>query len=82
MKRAFVLLMVVMLVAGLAFSQAYRGKGRLKGVVKDTQGVGIAQVRVKLFHVKSDYGFEVYSNERGEWKATWLRNGLWYIDFE
>jgi len=29
MKRAFVLLMVVMLVAGLAFSQAYRGKKNL-----------------------------------------------------
>lgn len=82
MKRPVVFLISMMLMLGMAFSQAYRGKGRLKGFVFDSEGAGVPQVKVKLFHVKSNSGFEVFSDEKGEWKASWLRNGLWYIDFE
>ncbi len=85
MKKSQVLITaaaVVLLCAGIVFSQAYRGKGRIKGWVKDTDGNPVLAVTVKLFHVKSDSGFEVKTDEKGEWTGAWLRNGLWYLDFD
>jgi tetratricopeptide (TPR) repeat protein len=82
MRRLLVVPVSVLLVAGLVFSQAYRGKARIKGLVKDADGQGVPQVTVKLYHVSSDSGFEVMTDERGEWIASWLRNGLWNIDFQ
>ncbi|MCP2518817.1 tetratricopeptide repeat protein [Candidatus Aminicenantes bacterium AC-335-A11] len=82
MKKVFIFGIIFVLIVGLAFSQAYRGKGRLRGVVKDKDGNGIPDVRVRLYHVKSAGGFEVKTNEKGVWVASWLRGGLWYIDFE
>jgi len=82
MKKVLVLLVSMPLVAGLVFSQAYKGKGRVKGVVKDEDGQSILQVAVKLYHINSDSGFEVLTDEKGEWTASWLRNGLWNIDFQ
>ena len=73
---------VILFCAGIVLAQAYKGKGRLKGTVKDTEGTPIPQVTVKLFHVKSDSGFELKSDEQGQWSGVWLRNGLWYLDFE
>ncbi len=82
MKKFFLLLISAFLVAGFIFSQAYKGKGRLKGVVNDEGGQGLPQVAVKLYHVNSNSGFEVLTDEKGEWTASWLRNGLWNIDFQ
>jgi len=82
MKKIVILLISVLLVAGLTFSQAYKGKGRVKGVVKDETGQALPQVAVKLLHVNSDSGFEVLTDEKGEWVASWLRNGLWNVDFQ
>jgi tetratricopeptide (TPR) repeat protein len=75
-------MITVLLVSGLVFSQAYKGKGRVKGVVKDQDGQVLPQVAVKLLHVGSASGFEVLTDEKGEWIASWLRNGLWNIDFQ
>jgi len=82
MKKIVIFLIPVLFVAGIIFSQAYKGKGRVKGVVKDETGLPIPQVAVKLFHVNSASGFEVLTDEKGEWTASWLRNGLWNIDFQ
>ena len=82
MKKAFIFGIIFILIVSLTFSQAYRGRGRLKGIVKDKNGNGIPDVKVKLYHVKSANGFEVKTNEKGIWIASWLRGGLWYIDFE
>ena len=82
MKKFLVLFISVLMVSGFLFSQAYKGRGRLRGVVTDNEGNPIPDVKVKLFHVKSGGGFEISTNEKGEWTASWLRNGLWYIDFE
>lgn len=82
MKRIAVLFALMIIICGLLLSQAYRGKGRLTGIVKDAEGNPLPGVTVKLFHVKSDGGFQVLSDENGEWVASWLRHGLWYADFE
>lgn len=77
-----VLIVSALAVASLLFAQAWRGKGRVKGLVTDTDGLPVAQATVKLFHVKAGSGFEVKTDDKGEWAGNWLRNGLWYIDFE
>jgi len=84
MKKSTFLLAtaVILLCTAVAFSQAYRGKGRIKGSIKDTDGNPVPGVTVKLFHVKSNSGFELKSDEEGQWSGAWLRNGLWYLDFE
>lgn len=65
----------------MAWSQAYSGKARLKGIVTDEQGQPLADVRIKLYHVKSDSGFETKTNAKGEWTGGMLRGGAWYLDF-
>ena len=82
MKRISILLAFVFLSAIFIFSQDWKGKGRIMGHVFDEQGAPLEGVKVKLFYVKNQSGFEVVSEAKGEWKASWLRGGLWYIDFE
>jgi len=82
LKRLLIAGAVILLFVGLILPQAYRGKGRIKGSIKDTDGNPVPGVTVKLFHVKSDSGFELKSDEQGQWSGAWLRNGLWYLDFE
>lgn len=80
--RLPVLVLAVLVAVSFLQAQAYRGKGRIKGRVLDADGQPIAQATVKLFHVKSEGGFEVKTDEQGEWSGNWLRTGLWYFDFE
>jgi tetratricopeptide (TPR) repeat protein len=76
------------LLLGLAFSsvllvaQSYRGQGRLTGIVLDQDGKPIPGVKVKLFSVKGQSGFELTTDAKGEWKAMYIRGGGWNIDFE
>jgi lipopolysaccharide biosynthesis regulator YciM len=64
-----------------AFAQAYAGTARIKGVVTDENGQPLADVKVTLYHVNSDSGFETKTNAKGEWQANMIRGGSWYIDF-
>lgn len=80
--RTPVLIAASLAVVSLLCAQAWRGKGRVKGLVTEADGQPVPQVTVKMFHVKSGSGFEVKTDDRGEWAGNWLRNGLWYLDFE
>ena len=82
MKKISILLAFVFLTAIFAFSQDWKGKGRIMGHVLDEQGKPIEGVKVKLLYVQNNSGFEVMSDAMGEWKASWLRGGMWFIDFE
>jgi tetratricopeptide (TPR) repeat protein len=62
-------------------AQAYKGKGKVKGVIKDEENNPIPNVSIKLYHVKSASSFDTTSDEQGYWYAYWIRGGLWYIDF-
>jgi len=75
-------IILLLVLTPLLFSQAYRGKGKVKGIVKDESGTAIPDVSIKLYHVKSASGFNTKTDQKGEWYATWIRSGLWYIDFE
>ena len=82
MKKTIIFIIAVGLLSSFLFSAAYTGKGKLKGVVKDENGNPIGGVTVKLFSLKAASGFNIITNKEGEWKALWIRSGMWYIDFE
>ncbi|MFC2168085.1 tetratricopeptide repeat protein, partial [Acidobacteriota bacterium] len=64
------------------FSQDYAGKGRTGGIVTDEEGNPIEGVKVKLFCLATESGFEKFTDKDGEWKGSWIKGGTWYIDFE
>ncbi len=82
MRKTLVFIIVLGFLGISLFSAAYTGKGKLKGFVKDEKGAPIEGVLVKLFSLKAAAGFNVRTDKNGEWKAMWIRSGMWYIDFE
>ncbi len=82
MKRAGSVLLTILLVSTAGYAQAYKGQGRISGVVTDEQGNPLEGVKVKLYLEKVQSGFETETDKNGEWKAWWIRGGTWKIDFE
>lgn len=60
----------------------HEGKARLKGIVTDEEGNSIPGVKVKLFSIIANSGFETRTDNTGAWKAMWIRGGKWNIDFD
>lgn len=81
MKKTIRIALLIILAAGLALAQSYRGQGRLRGKVADEAGQPLAGVTVKVFSVKGQDGFEVKSNAQGEWTANYIRGGGYNLDF-
>jgi len=50
--------------------------------VVDQDGNPLEGVKVKLFSVRGQSGFEVTTDAKGEWFANYIRGGGWNIDFE
>jgi len=82
MRKAGFLLILILLVSTFVLSQAYKGKGKVKGLVYDEEGNPLAEVKVKLYSLKAQSGFETVTDADGRWKAFWIRGGKWNIDFE
>ena len=82
MKRIILSTAIIFLFSIMAFSQDYAGKARTGGIVTDQDGNPIDGVKVKLFCLKTESGFEKYTDSRGIWKASWIKGGTWHIDFE
>lgn len=81
MKKAFISFLLLFLVSYFAFPQGYRGKGRVRGFVSDEDGIPLEGVRIKLFSLKGQEGFETVTDTGGKWVAAWIRGGKWEIDF-
>ncbi len=81
MKKLVIFFILILFLTIVVYPQAYMGKGKLKGIVTDTQGNPVEGVTVKLYHLKSASGFTTTTNKKGEWKAFWIRGGMWNIDF-
>jgi tetratricopeptide (TPR) repeat protein len=75
-------LFVIWLVASLVFSQDWTGQGRQIGHVYDEEGNPLEGVKVRLFFVKTQSGFETTTDDMGKWSAMGVKGGMWYIDFE
>ena len=81
MKKIAFITIILILSAGFVLSQGYRGQGRLKGKVTDEEGKPLSGVKVKLFSVRGQSGFELTTNAEGEWTANYIRGGGYNIDF-
>ena len=81
LSSAFTILLILFF-AATVFSQAYRGKGRVSGLIKDEAGQPIMDVVVHLLHTKSNSSFDTKTDSKGLWEGNWIRGGLWYIDFK
>jgi tetratricopeptide (TPR) repeat protein len=82
-KIAFLFLVLCVLVTqSTIYGQGYKGKGKLKGLVSDQEGNPIEGVTVKLYCKRGGSGFEVTTDEKGEWKALYIRGGPYDISFE
>lgn len=82
MKRIILFTAIICLFNLSLLSQDYSGKGRTSGIVTDEEGNPLEGVKVKLFCVKTESGFEKFTDKKGEWKASWIKGGTWYLDFE
>ena len=82
MKKAGFFVILLLLASAIVLSQAYRGKGKVRGYVFDEEGDPLEGVKVKLFSVRAQSGFEAVTDADGMWKAYWIRGGTWNVDFE
>lgn len=82
LKKVATLAALLILAGGLLAAQEYKGKGRIMGYVYDEAGTPLEGVKVKLFSLRANLGFEVQSEKDGKWVAAWIRGGGWNIDFE
>jgi len=73
---------LLLILTGAAFPQGYKGQGRFGGTVTDADGNPLEGVKVRLFCVRGQSGFDTETNKEGEWKANYVRGGPWDIDFE
>jgi len=80
MKKSLATAVALMLLFYPGFSQSYKGKGRLRGMITDMRGTPLEGVTIKLVSLKASSGFEIKSDKKGEWKANWIRSGMWHID--
>lgn len=81
-KKLIIGLVVAMFAAAPVCAQGYRGQGRITGWVTDQDGKPLPGVKVKLFSLKGQSGFETETDKDGEWKANYIRGGTWNLDFE
>ena len=82
MKRTGFTILFLLIATSCVLAQSYRGQGRIRGVVTDQDGKPLEGVRVKLYSLRGQSGFEVVTNAAGEWIAGYVRGGGWNIDFE
>ncbi|MEE8604745.1 MAG: tetratricopeptide repeat protein [Candidatus Aminicenantaceae bacterium] len=81
-KIVFLLLALIFVAHSFSFSQGYKGKGKIKGIVTDQEGNPIEGVAIKLYCKRAASGFEVMTDSKGKWKAFYIRGGPYDIDFE
>ena len=74
--------MIVLAIIVLDVSaQAWRGRGRLMGSVKDQNDNPLEGVLVKFKSEKLATGTEVKTNKDGKWTLQGIRGGTWAVDF-
>jgi len=80
-KKAALAVLLLLFLAATALSQAYKGKGRFSGLVIDNDGKPLEGVKVKLFCLKRQSGFESLTDKEGKWRANYVSGGTWNLDF-
>ena len=81
MKKAILIVACSFLICGILAAQDWRGRGRVTGLVFDTEGNPIEGVMVKLVWTKDKSGLEVVTNKDGRWAVGGINKGEWDVDF-
>lgn len=81
MKKFFFIAFIITILAVFVSPQDYKGQGRIFGFVYDPEGKPVEGVKVKLFSLRAQQGFETTTDKSGKWVASWIRGGTWNIDF-
>ena len=82
-KKSFALTFIAILIFSLwTYSQEWKGRGRIEGVVLGEDGDPIARAKITLTHAEMKAKINKTTNEKGEFLATWIKGGLWHVDVE
>lgn len=77
------LLLILLLISTISvFAQDYKGKAKLRGYVFDEDNKPLEGVKIKLFSLKAQSGFELETNTQGKWQALFITGKTWHVDFE
>jgi Flp pilus assembly protein TadD len=71
-----------LLIAATASAQAWRGKGRIQGIVVDPSGKAIVGAKVHVVSARGGGPADVKTDKNGRWAAGGLIGGVWNIDIE
>ena len=79
-QRAFIWIIITFFLAGCAWAQAGRGKGRLSGSVVDESQNGIPSAKIVCEFIENmELKKEATSNNKGEWAVLGLGTGMWKV---
>ncbi len=79
-QRAFIWIVIFSLLAGCAWTQAGRGKGRLSGSVEDANQNSIPSAKIVCEFIENmELKKETTSNTEGEWAILGLGTGMWRV---
>jgi len=81
MKKAILIIVCSFLVFGILSAQDWRGRGRVTGLVFDTDGKPIEGVTVKMVWTKDKSEVEAVTNNEGRWAIGGINKGEWDVDF-
>lgn len=79
-QQAFIWIIITFLLAGCAWAQAGRGKGRLSGSVVDESQNAIPSAKIVCEFIENmEVKKEATSNKKGEWAVLGLGTGMWRV---
>jgi len=79
-QQAFIWIIISFFLAGCAWAQAGRGKGRLSGSVVDESQNGIPSAKIVCEFIENmELKKEATSNKKGEWAVLGLGTGMWKV---
>jgi tetratricopeptide (TPR) repeat protein len=79
-QRVFIWIIIPFLLAGSAWAQAGRGKGRLSGLVVDENQNSIPSAKIVCEFIENmELKKETTSDNKGEWAILGLGTGMWRV---
>jgi tetratricopeptide (TPR) repeat protein len=82
MRTLRVLIVCVLMAAGTAFAQDWKGKATLSGKVTDPAGKAISGATVTLTFTPLKAGTKTKTNGQGDWQVKNVANGVWDVRIE
>ncbi|HET6267274.1 MAG TPA: tetratricopeptide repeat protein, partial [Acidobacteriota bacterium] len=84
MMKKYSIVFAAVLILGAAInahSQAWRGRGRVTGSVKDSSGAGLEGVTIKFASEKLQTSTQITSDKKGNFVMAGIHGGDWDVDF-